>query len=282
MKLVLHPQTKNQISSFISKPSHALALLGKPGTGKKYTAQWIAEKLLGKQQVSGLSLMIVRPDDRDTIGIEQSRQISHFLQLKSVLRQAINRVVIIEDSHRLTIEAQQALLKTLEEPDPGTCLILTVSAETDILPTVYSRVTKINVKNPPREEIINYFNQSYSANDVARAWLISNGRIGLMHAMLTDNDHPVLASIQHAKRFISDTTFMRLCAADNIAKENIHEVLDALAIVSQAGFTQAVSSNKKDQAKRWHHIRKLIIEAQINSRHNPNVKLLLSNLALAL
>ena len=53
------------------------------------------------------------------------------------------RVVVVEEAHRLNEDAQNALLKALEEPPPGTCVILCAENEDALLPTVRSRCVRV-------------------------------------------------------------------------------------------------------------------------------------------
>lgn len=53
------------------------------------------------------------------------------------------RVAILLDAHRMNASAQNALLKTLEEPAPGTWLILVVPHERTVLPTIASRCLRL-------------------------------------------------------------------------------------------------------------------------------------------
>lgn len=94
------------------------------------------------------------PDSPDTlkilpetsIGIEQIRQIQHFLSKKPI--QSSHNTVIIYDAHLLTLPAQNALLKVLEEP-PGNSLIYLVTSSPDtLLPTVLSRCEIISSATP--------------------------------------------------------------------------------------------------------------------------------------
>lgn len=62
------------------------------------------------------------------------------------------RVAIIEEAHRLTDEAQSALLKTLEEPPGGVTIILCAEEEERLLPTVRSRCARVRLAPvAPRE-----------------------------------------------------------------------------------------------------------------------------------
>lgn len=78
----------------------------------------------------------INPDT--SIGIEEVRQIQHFLSRKPI--QSDQNIVVIHQAHLLTIPAQNALLKTLEEP-PGNSLVYLVTDFPDqLLPTVLSRI----------------------------------------------------------------------------------------------------------------------------------------------
>lgn len=90
------------------------------------------------------------PDSPDTlkiypetsIGIEEVRQIQSFLSKKPI--QSPQNMVLIYDANLLTIPAQNALLKTLEEP-PGNAKIYLITTHPDtLLSTILSRVQIIN------------------------------------------------------------------------------------------------------------------------------------------
>jgi DNA polymerase III delta prime subunit len=70
----------------------------------------------------------------------------HFRTVSSLLRTSSPgswRVVVVDDAHRMTDEAENAFLKTLEEPPPSTLLILVTSEPLSLLPTTLSRCARI-------------------------------------------------------------------------------------------------------------------------------------------
>jgi DNA polymerase-3 subunit delta' len=77
--------------------------------------------------------------------IDQIRALKRMVSLRSYEHGA--KVYIISQAHCLTDEAQVSLLKILEEPPPNTYIILTVTTETALLPTIRSRCQQ--VKFPP-------------------------------------------------------------------------------------------------------------------------------------
>lgn len=127
--LVLHPRTAEQLQQYSAVSTHAILITGQKGSGKIAVAHQLATGLL---QIKTLFedypyKLIISPLQHKAIGIAPIREVEHFLSLKVPNDRKINRVVLIEDSHTLTIEAQNALLKTLEEPPLGTVIIMTAA-----------------------------------------------------------------------------------------------------------------------------------------------------------
>ncbi len=85
--------------------------------------------------------------DKANIGIDQVRDLLTKLSFKA----AGQRLVIISPAELLTLEAQNALLKTLEEPPPATFLILTTSQPNRLIPTVRSRCHLIFIKEQKKQ-----------------------------------------------------------------------------------------------------------------------------------
>lgn len=84
-----------------------------------------------------------------SIGIEQVRQLQHQLSLKPYNSPV--KAAIIHPGELLTVEAQNAFLKTLEETSKNTIIILTAPAPEFLLPTVVSRCQLIRLA--PKQEL---------------------------------------------------------------------------------------------------------------------------------
>lgn len=78
------------------------------------------------------------------LGVAQAKEIREFFSIKPY--QAKGRVVVMEDAGKLTMEAQNALLKTLEEPPEEAILILGADSETNFLPTILSRCEIVTIR----------------------------------------------------------------------------------------------------------------------------------------
>lgn len=83
------------------------------------------------------------------ITVEQIRELSGFINL-TTHRHGL-RIVLIHPAEAMNAQAANALLKTLEEPPPGTLFILVSHQSQRLLPTVRSRCQKINAPLPDRE-----------------------------------------------------------------------------------------------------------------------------------
>lgn len=76
-------------------------------------------------------------NNEEKLGIAEARKIKEHFSLKPY--SAKGRAVVIQEAGNLTTEAQNALLKTLEEPPKEAILILGAKNEADLLPTIISR-----------------------------------------------------------------------------------------------------------------------------------------------
>jgi len=63
------------------------------------------------------------------------------------------KIYILRDAHEMTVQAQNALLKTAEEPPVNCTIIMTVSLVTKILPTIYSRSVQLSLDLYSKEEL---------------------------------------------------------------------------------------------------------------------------------
>lgn len=92
--------------------------------------------------------LTIEPEtDTSSIGIEQIRGLKTWATLKPF--QTTFKVVLIKKAQNLTVEAQNAMLKLLEEPPEATVIVLTVDDAKNLLSTVVSRCTQIFNSHPP-------------------------------------------------------------------------------------------------------------------------------------
>jgi DNA polymerase III subunit delta' len=124
--------------------AHAYAFVGPPGSGRMTTARAFADELMGRPTSSHPDLHVITPTPPEsnprgarTIRIGAIRELERQAALRPVL--GGRRVFILDEAERMTGETPQAFLKFLEEPPPGTVVILVLPGVRVVPATVLSR-----------------------------------------------------------------------------------------------------------------------------------------------
>ena len=102
--------------------------------------------------------MIINSEDGKSIKINQIRFLQERISEKPIVSN--RKVYIINDSDLMTVEAQNCLLKTLEEPPEFAVIILVLSNENKCLSTIKSRCTKIAFQKLRNSDLTQYANEN--------------------------------------------------------------------------------------------------------------------------
>lgn len=279
MTLAIYPTTFAAIGRFVARPSHAVLITGATGIGKSCIAEMLATQIL-KLQENALEqypyLRRIRSDDNKAISIEPIRQLEHFLSLKVPGTATVKRVIIIEQSQLLTIEAQNALLKTLEEPPEDTVLILTAPTSASLLPTIQSRLQVLSVVLPSKEAV----QAAMPSKTFDSLYAISGGLPGLLHALVYDETHPLSKAVQVARSLLAQSSYERLLQVDFLAKDKVL-AKNTLTILQQMAHI-SLQTAPGAASKRWQTILSASYSAAEALEANGNAKLVLANAFLRL
>jgi len=162
--IIGHDAAKRQIEQAYDggRMHHAWLLLGAEGIGKATLAYGAARLLLSggacrfdrpafndpsarliAAQAHPDMFVLSCPDDektggkKDSIPVESARSLAHFMGLTA--SQGGGRFALIDEAHKMTRSAQNAILKTIEEPPAGAVIFLTATTVGGLLPTIRSR-----------------------------------------------------------------------------------------------------------------------------------------------
>lgn len=283
---ILHPATNLKVERFLDHPAHAVLLVAPAGSGKTTLARYLAAKLLGKEEASLEKypyLRTVGPEDGRAIPIDTIRQLQQSLTLKIPGTDGIRRIVIIENAQSLTVEAQNALLKTLEEPPLDTIIIMTATSTEALLPTIQSRVSMLHIVPPSPDQISSHYLQSgFKSIVLDKAMMLAGNLPGLTHALLIDErNHPLFAATEEARGLLQATLYERLAKVDTLSKQK-DVCADVLLILNQMARMALMRNPQADgkAAERWRRVMKNAYEAGEQLRRNTNTKLVMTNLML--
>jgi DNA polymerase III delta' subunit len=165
MDVMLTDQTKTQIEAITRVGSGSYIFHGPRSVGKATAAAQLARRLNCqgddgalcapcRQFIAGTypDLIRIQPEDKPSITIEQVRGLVQALALSPYYATGI-RLVLVDGAHSMTAEAQNALLKIIEEPPPRTTFILITEYPDVLLPTVRSRCGHVHFPRWPADAI---------------------------------------------------------------------------------------------------------------------------------
>ncbi|MBR2703984.1 MAG: DNA polymerase III subunit delta' [Clostridia bacterium] len=236
---------------------HSYLFYGAEGIGKKIFAKEFAKMILCNGEDNkpcnecksciefdsdnNPDFFLIEPDG-NSIKIDQIREMQ-----KSVLEKPIEsnkKVYIIDNCHLMTKEAQNCILKTLEEPQEYVVIIMISSNENSILPTVKSRCTKIYFKELADSEIFKYIGNNYEGT------LLENDMIKLCGGSISKADFiikkiDILNQIKDFINGIERTNKLHFIQGNQLFydnKDDINLILEYIYIL----LFQAVEKNKRN------------------------------------
>lgn len=233
----------------MKKVSHAYILDGEEGAGKKLLAAVFAEALQCekggtepcghchscRQAESGNQpdIIYVQHEKPNSIGVEEIReQICGDILIRPY--SSPWKIYIVDEAEKMTVQAQNALLKTIEEPPAyGIILLLTTNADS-FLPTILSRCVTLRLR-PVRDALIREYLMErlhvpdYQA-DVCTAF--ARGNVGRARKLAESEQFMELKDhVVHLMRHIDDMEISEIADAVRRATEYKTEIEDYLDLM---------------------------------------------------
>ncbi|MGC8944307.1 MAG: hypothetical protein ACP5J8_01385 [Minisyncoccia bacterium] len=289
--------------NFDSKLIQSFLFYGEKDLGKKEVALYFAQSMMcqeAKKTWGGCGkcntcknfekgitddLLILEPDESNSIKIELVRKAIEFLSYKPYI--SSYRVLIINEADKLTFDAQNALLKTLEEPPLDSLIILITSRHKALLETVRSRLLPIRFYCSSFEEISNYLIENYritplKAQKIAQ---LSQGKIKLALKLLDENYFKNINLIQdNFEKLIKVPPLSRLALLDSILKDKKkHEVIEIITLWLEKIHLDLISNPDVVNKSKLKILAFNLLNAfNLINQYNININLLLENIFLQL
>ncbi|MCM1088692.1 MAG: DNA polymerase III subunit delta [Muribaculaceae bacterium] len=200
-------QLKEHLQNAISmnKVSHAYIINGDRSSGKEFIAKVFAMTLQCEkggieacgechsckqaQSMNHPDIIYISHDKPNTIGVEDIRmQINNDIGIKPY--SAPKKIYIMNEGEKMTVQAQNALLKTLEEPpEYAVILILTTNVDT-LLPTVLSRCVVLNMKPVSDKDVKRFLMEELEVPDYKANICVAfaRGNIGKAKMLATSEE----------------------------------------------------------------------------------------------
>lgn len=229
---------------------HAIMISGQEGSGKHTLVREIASALncTGRDSLSAplpchrcnncrrisennfVDLKYLsKSADKATVGVGEVRLFREDMFLSST--ESDYKIYVIEDGEALTPEAQNALLKVLEEPPLGVIIIMLVKEGDKILTTVKSRMQYFAMSRFTEDEIDKYFTETDSRvlyvkresyEKYRGVLLTSDGRIGEAQRLFEDKSLKAIAE----EREKVEAIIKSLCGRSTFS--SLHNAISAL------------------------------------------------------
>ena len=264
------------------KVSHSYLFLGISGIGKKMIATEFAKSILCLNEKiycnncksclefdtnNHPDFNIIEPDG-NKIKIEQIRELQKRIQEKPIISN--NKVYIIDFADTMTTEAQNCLLKTLEEPPEFATIILLGNNESAFLPTIKSRCMILSCKPIQDSELKTFLEQNYGMKNITQNMLDRfQGSVGKAIELKDKEEYQKLEEIIDKLQESDLITTLKNAEILYETKEEIFEILE---------YTNTLLLKKAKSNVKYTNCIKIVEDTKRRLKQNANYDMSIDNM----
>lgn len=268
MNLLLNPETESALKKWQRVLPQSGLLYGPRGVGLLTIAKEIASR--NSQHLLVTPEKATKTSQTQQISVERIREL--YEQTRTTAGEG-SRIVIIDDAELMSLAAQNAFLKLLEEPNSSTSFLLTSHQPERLLPTVRSRLQSLYVK-PVSSEATRVFLNSLTKEpfaDETKLLFIASGLPAELTRLISDQSalKSAVSQMTLAKNILEASNYDRLAL---ITKEKPSRP-DALMLIESLLRLIRLKPDKNTPSE----VEKLLIAYdRINGGGNIQVQLVLA------
>jgi DNA polymerase-3 subunit gamma/tau len=260
-----------------NRVAHAYIFSGARGVGKTTAARILAKALncvkgptpdpcgecdSCKEIATGTSLDVIEIDAASNRGIDQVRELRDMVRYAPAASRS--KVVILDETHMLTDEASNALLKTLEEPPDRVIFVMATTQPEDLVDTIRSRSQHFHFRVLTFNEIAGRIRDIAVKEDLK----IDDGAVSVIARMAEGSLRDALSFLEQARAYCGDSIEDKAARGlfGVVPEDALNELVEAIAAGSAERALSLVHTFQKEGRNLQHfcreavrHIRNLLI-----------------------
>jgi len=267
MYIIGHQKERARLERLVreNKISQGYLFAGPESIGKSLCALLFASELVSEPDFEPtenkphpFDVRIIKPEEETKRGITKQKNIGvdeirdALLFLGQFPTKGEYRVVIIEDAHKLSVSAQNVILKTLEEPNPSSVIILITHEIGSMISTILSRVERVRFGYVSSLEMQRESTLLAKKETPLAPFFFSLGRPGMIIRAISDSQKfsKEQEKLGRLFRLSSLTLGERLSLAEELSK-NVPETIRLLEWWLPGLHSQALKKENTIQSKRF-------------------------------
>ena len=281
--------------------SHAHLIIGPDGIGKSLVASEFATKILRKENNRDYVDIVNYKPKKVSFGVDEVREIIEEVSKRPY--EGDKKVIIIHEGDKLTIQAQNALLKTIEEPPYGVYIIILSQSLEVLLDTIRSRCQIYKLTPLSNEEMEKFLatieNQDPEKLKVALAYsegipgraekilydeqlaLLRDIIVELLFAILEHNNYLVLEFEEKLSKYKDDKEDILNIITLFIRDIMIYkEISSGDKVINKDKINDIMKLSDLYSYKKLNNLLNKIEKARINIKNNVGYSMIISNLLI--